>query len=115
MTEHYHPRGHTVTETPETAMRPEDVPDELLMLGLSAAARETLTTDIRKLIDYDIDEHEGMGRALAAVLPAHKTMVRAEFADEVMAVLGGAPDHQMMLRLARLLGEAKDAARGEQP
>lgn len=64
----------------------ETVPDELLLLALSAAARKPPTTDIYDLIDYDLDEHEAMERALTAVRPVIRDAARAEVADQVRAL-----------------------------
>lgn len=66
-----HP-SHTRPETPETTMRPQDVPADLV---------ETLRL---ALLNWPEDSKVSIIRAgLAAVLPAHEAMVRASLSAEL--------------------------------
>lgn len=69
-----------------------NVPDELLVLALSAATQNPPTTDVYDLIDYSVDEQEAMERALAAVLAQPATRPRYQGRAAVAAMLGVSSD-----------------------
>lgn len=61
--------------------RTPDVPDELLLLALSAFTGKKLDS-LYDLIEVDSDDHEAVERVLRAVLPEHDRQVRAQVASE---------------------------------
>ena len=61
--------------------RPQDVPDELLLVALSAWTGKTLRS-LYDLIEVDGDEHGAMERTLRALLPEIKRRVREQVAAE---------------------------------
>jgi leucyl aminopeptidase (aminopeptidase T) len=70
-------------ETPETTMRPEDVPDALV--AAAADAHEEWQADNctrADLVVYRASHEAWVRAALAAVLPAHEAMVRAKVDHE---------------------------------
>jgi hypothetical protein len=80
-------------------MSPEDVPDEVVALFYDASALCT---------DFTNDERP-IRAGLAAVLPAHKTTVRAKVAEEILRNSRGTPVWQAAME------EAAEIARGDQP
>ncbi|WP_329521192.1 hypothetical protein [Spirillospora sp. NBC_01491] len=65
-----------------TAPRVVPVPDEVLLVALSAWTGTALV-DLYDLIEVDTDDHEAMNRTLRAVLPEHERQVREQVARDI--------------------------------